>query len=176
MRGLSGPEPRHGGRRARHGAIAVASVLVALTLASPANAAGRRVPFSATVRAAAIDFSGSEFVFTGEFTSRRLGHGSVVYTTRGSSVTGRRSAKLRFYTPLGRINAQTQSIFVENSDGTVTNDGTGVITGGTGRYRDVYGWFIVLATLDPNTPDKTTFFMKEGTLVFPPVVRAPSIR
>ena len=101
----------------------------------------------------------------GEVTSRGLGNGAVVYSTRGDDVTGRRTANLRIYTPRGRIDAKVLSIFSEQADGSVRNDGVGVITGGSGRYREAVGHFEVLAKLDPSEPEKTTFRMRNGRLL-----------
>jgi hypothetical protein len=147
--------------------LALGALLLALLCAVAASPAFARTgkPFSATVRAAAIDFEGAEYVFVGEVTSKQLGNGAVVYSTRGNDVTGRRTAKLRIWTPLGRINAKVLSIFSTQADGTVRNDGVGVITGGTGRYREAVGHFEVLAKLDPAQPDKTVFRMRKGRIL-----------
>jgi hypothetical protein len=147
--------------------VALSALLAVLVLALAASPASARLgtPFSGKVQAAAIDFEGDEFVFVGEFTSKGLGSGAVVYSTRGNSVSGRRTAKLRFYTPRGRFNARVISQFTEQEDGTTRNDGVGVITSGTGRFREAVGHFEVLAKLNPAEPDKTTFFMRKGRIL-----------
>jgi hypothetical protein len=153
----------------RRSVAATSALLLLLLLALvPSAASAATVRFDATVRAGAIDFEGEEFVFVGDVASRRLGAGAIVYSTRGDDVTGRRTAVMRIYTNRGRIDARVLSIFSTQADGSVRNDGVGIVTGGSGRYRGAVGYFDVFAQLDPAQPDKTTFFMRDGRITLAP--------
>jgi hypothetical protein len=153
--------------RLRRTLLAAAVALFVLLALSDSPASARTVTFTATVRAAAIDFEGEVFVFVGDIRSRRLGTGVFVNTTRGEGVTGRRTGDVKLFTPTGRIDARLLSIFTTQPDGSVRNDGFGVITRGTGRWRGATGYFDVASTLDPAQPDKTTVFMQNGRIFLP---------
>jgi hypothetical protein len=109
---------------------------------------------------------GRPFRVRGEFRSKRLGNGATVYTTEGEQVTGQRQGEMSIWTKNGRIDILLKSTFREQPDGSIRNDGTGRIIGGTGLYLAAKGRFTVLAILKLTDP-YTTVRLKNGKISFP---------
>jgi hypothetical protein len=125
--------------------------------------------FDAELRAGELQFAGEGTgTFVGEFLSDELGDGVTVYTTKGEGVTGERTGTMSIWTANGRIEIRLRSTFTEQPDGTIVNNGTGTIVGGSHLYRKARGQFTVFASLDPDNPAPyTSVQLSNGRITVP---------
>lgn len=156
--------------RPRTALLLLVAVLCVFALAPAASLAGpKRITqrFNAELRVGELQLGGEGTgTFAGEFRCRQLGNGATVYTTEGEGVVGERSGEMSIWTKDGRIDILLKSTFTEQPDGSVRNDGTGRIIGGTGLYLAARGRFTVLAILKL-TDEYTTVRIKKGKITFP---------
>jgi hypothetical protein len=139
--------------------VATLAATLALAGAAPAAKAPKVVHFTAT---STVHSSGGGS-FAGPFQSRRLGSGTVRYTSKpaGDASVTRWRARLRSGTLKGTARTTLTPGATDMDPATI--DGAGKVTGGTRSFDGVEGNFVVSGH---SNPDGTLTLTLDGELQF----------
>ena len=121
--------------------IALSAVLT-LAVAGAAGAATvkttpKKRSISTTFKVATLDTSGNTITAAGEASDKLAGKGAVLETSTGTATE--QTTKTTFFFAKGTVRGTSKVTITSNPDGSITFQGTGDITGGTGAYHGIKG-------------------------------------